>query len=193
MNNNGTAILNGLICSLKENEDHHKHTAMSLKLKSFTPIDEALQSNSEKDDNGCALLAISTAFNVKLSMVQELFKLEGRKIHEGCTNDQVKKVVKILATIKDKDLTYESTKNNPSLKSFVKAHRKGLYLINHKNHVSCLKDGVFIDDYLYFTIKYSNIFIKYNSYHLKIVGFWNITKKKKAKRQPFGWAYVTRH
>ncbi len=148
---------------------------MNLKLKNFTPIEVALRSASEYDDNGCALIALSSAFKVDYNTIMKLFELEGRKRHEGSTNDQVKKVIKVLAAFKEKQVKYHSLKNNPSLTKFYNEHKTGLYLLNQKNHISCLKNGVFVDDYLFYAKRYPSIYHDTISSHLRIVGYWEIT------------------
>jgi hypothetical protein len=98
---------------------------------------------------GCAAKAIASAFKHADHVVIDTFKNYKIDWENGVTYKQCEKVIQSLANRYDKTVRYVVNKRKLKFFDFVKTHRVGTYICSLDEHVSCVRNGIVIDSFLY--------------------------------------------
>lgn len=135
------------------------------------PLFHIKASNCERFIFGnCAVIAIACAFKKKYQYVKNLYDFIGVDSRNGVTTKEIKKMVDFLCKEKELENKYFSNKNSISVKTFLKTHKKGTFLLSFNYHLAYLKNGVFYDDFL------RSEFLDDKSV-CKLYGWWEIKKE----------------
>lgn len=98
--------------------------------------------------SGCALQAVAFLFKLDKPSVELLAKvLKIRKLENGLTTFQIRKLINLIALSQMKRITYEPNHNKISFYEFLHTHPKGRFLINQDYHLSCVINKVVFDNW----------------------------------------------
>jgi hypothetical protein len=103
------------------------------------------------EDNDCSVHALRHAFNLTYGTAHSILRKHGRK-NAGAFDLPLlfdKLILYNDSTLLNRKLVkinyYKHLGKACPLKEFVGRHGRGTYILNFKNHVACLKDGIIYD------------------------------------------------
>src|SRR5688572_8053852 len=122
----------------------------------------------------CFIVAIGQAFNIRIKMLNVMFKLINVPIDDGASTKECNKVIQQLGDFRDKHVIYHSLKSPILVIEFITKNKKGIFLLNcdgfpEAGHLCYYRNG-----------KLKDSFYNGNRKRLtedKLLGYWEIKDK----------------
>lgn len=93
----------------------------------------------------CAIGAMAHVFDVPSQLITNVFKLMNIDCRDGCTYNDCRKMIYFMGRSFNKEVKYIKWGN--TLRSFIRKHKEGRYLILEDIHLSYYENGVIHDSY----------------------------------------------